>query len=109
MLNRENKLDYYLKIGLITLFVVFFLTHLSANMALRWAHFFYGGLDIYNAVTMKVEPTKSVFTTQDNPYIHLEAYKVTYRHPVSDYRIKSQDYHVRRFGILYFYHDVCGP
>ena len=46
-------------------------------MALRWAHFFYGGLDIYNAVTMKVEPTKSVFTTQDNPYIHLEAYKVT--------------------------------
>ncbi len=72
------------------------------------AHFFYG-LDIYNAVTMKVEPTKSVFTTQDNPYIHLEVYKVTYRHPVSDYRIKSQDYHVRRVGILYFYHDVCGP
>lgn len=109
MLNRENKLDYYLKIGLITLFVVFFLTHLSPKMALRWAHFFYGGLDIYNAVTIKVEPTKSVSTTQDNPYILLEAYKVTYCHPVSDYRIKSQDYHVRRVGILYFYHDVCGP
>ena len=108
MLNRENKLDYYLKIGLSTLFVGFFLTHLSANMALR-TEFTFFTLDIYHAVTMKVEPTKSVFTTQDNPYIHLEAYKVTYRHPVSDYRIKSQDYHVRRVGILYFYHDVCGP
>ena len=56
MLNRENKLDYYLKIGLITLFVGFFLTHLSAKMAIR-TEFTFFTLDVYHAIMMKIEPT----------------------------------------------------
>ncbi len=69
MLNRENQLDYYLKIGLITLFVGFFLTHLSAKMAIR-TEFTFFTLDVYHTIMMKIEPTDRLYTPSDNPYIH---------------------------------------
>ena len=106
MLNRENKLDYYLKIGLITLFVGFFLTHLSPKMAIR-TEFTFFTLDVYHAIMMKIEPTDRLYTPSDNPYIHLKNYQLTYHDAKPGY---TEVFQVRRVGFMYFcVGGVTGP
>lgn len=93
MLDKKNKLDYYLKITLIVFFVDGIITHLSPEIAMRSCFIF----DLQSAFTAK-------FTTVDNyhnanPYIHETAYKVTYTN--------FDEYHpyyfvVRKVGFLYF-------
>ncbi|HJF19473.1 MAG TPA: hypothetical protein K8W13_04055 [Enterococcus columbae] len=93
MLDKKNKLDYYLKITLIVFFVDGIITHLSPEIAMRSCFIF----DLQSAFTAK-------FTTVDNyhnanPYIHETAYAVTYKDPY-----KSYPYYfvVRKVGFLYF-------
>lgn len=99
MLDKKNKLDYYLKITLIVFFIGGIVTHLSPEIAMRSCFIF----DLQSAFTAK-------FTTVDNyqnanPYIHETAYKVTYTN--------FDEYHpnyfvVRKVGFLYFASPASG-